>query len=355
MVATPSCQSPAQSKPRPSSTLAPAVAGRISTYLANLLPAFNGSVLVAKDGKVVYASTIGMADITARVPITRETKFRIGSITKTFTAAAVMLLDQQGKVSLTDSVCKYETTCPDAWREITIRNLLTHTSGIPDYLRPLTLGEFNRPTPPERLVDLIRDQPLAFRPGTQFQYSNTNYILLGLAVEHASGQSWDAFVRDKMLDPLALANTGYQRDFSSVPGHATGYGFKTTDVSETVPTDEAAFSDGGLYSTVDDLYQWDRSLDMNKILSKSTLDQMFRPWGGLGLNPVPGQQTPGYGWYLEHQGGVGQIVYHGGSIPGFAAADYRYIDQGLIVIVLSNYYWSPAEKIARAISNLARG
>ena len=319
-------------------------------YLEGLAKAdrFSGAVLVASAGKPVLRQAFGMADWAGKVPNRPETRFRIGSITKTFTATAVMMLVQEGKLHLADSVCTHVAGCPHQWSAATIRNLLTHTSGIPDYLAPISLAQFNSPTPPQAILDLVRDSPLAFKPGTRYQYSNTNYLLLGLVVESTSGMTYADFLQQRIFKPLGMTGSGYSRDFSLVQRHATGYGYKTSSRDEVIPTDEAAFSDGGLYSTVDDLLRFDQALYGTQLLTRATVDEMFTPWGGADLSPG-GSQVTGLGWSLGEDPHGAKVVFHGGQIPGFNALLSRDIGSHVAVIVLSNYYWAPVDTVVSAL------
>jgi CubicO group peptidase (beta-lactamase class C family) len=313
---------------------------------------FSGAVLVAKAGRPVLRQAFGMADWSARVVNRPETRFRIGSITKTLTATAVMILIQEERLQLADSPCLYVAGCPDPWHTVTIRNLLTHTSGIPDYLAPISLAQFNSPMPPRAILDLVRGSPLQFAPGTKYQYSNSNYLMLGLVIEGVSGTSYGAFLQERIFKPLGMLGSGYSRDFSVVPHHATGYGYKTASRSETIPTDEAAFSDGGLYSTVDDLLRFDQALYGSELLSTATTDEMFTPWGGGDLHPS-GAQVTGLGWNLGEDPHGARVVFHGGQIPGFNALFSRDIGPRVTVIILSNYYWAPVDTVASALYSRA--
>src|SRR5579859_1349223 len=285
---------------------------------------FSGAALVAVNGRVLLQSSIGYADWSKKTAIRPDTPFRIGSITKVFTATAVMLLVQDGRLRLDDAACQYVAVCPKAWRPVTIRNLLTHTSGIPDYLRPISLAQFNSPTPPRDLLALVADRPLSFPPGSGYAYSNTGYVLLGLTIESLSNLSYGAYLEQKIFGPLGMTGSGYERDFSQVPNSATGYGFQTRTVTETIPTSEAAFSDGGLYSTVIDLLKFDRALTDHRLLTAAVEEQMFTSWGG----PAPGfpvRSDIGLGWLLKRDTAGAPVVYHGGQIPGFHAAFERHL------------------------------
>ncbi len=312
---------------------------------------FSGAVAVAVGGRVILQSSVGYADWKTKTLIRPDTPFRIGSITKVFTATAVMLLVQDGKLRLDDEACSYVADCPRAWSDVTVRNLLTHTSGIPDYLAPITLSQFNAPTPPRALLALVADKPLNFPPGSGYGYSNTNYVLLGLIIESLSGLSYDAYLQQRIFGPLGMRGSGYERDFSRVPNAATGYGYKTLSRTEAIPTDEAAFSDGGLHSTIDDLLKFDRALTDHRLLTAALEDQMFTPWGGAA--DFPNDAHIGLGWLIKRDQFGATVVYHGGQIPGFNAAFERDLGSHVTAVVLSNFYWADSGQIASVLVNAA--
>jgi CubicO group peptidase (beta-lactamase class C family) len=344
---------PFQGSPSPSPGSA-TFAARETRYLRGLSEAgqFSGAVLVAIRGRVVLRTAVGMADTGRHVPNRPVTPFRIGSITKPITATAAMLLVQDGRLRLTDSVCQYADACPETWKPVTIRDLLQHTSGIPDYLPPITLAQFNAPTPPADLLALVKNRPLQSPPGTTYAYSNTNYVLLGLVIERVSGLDYATFLQRRIFLPLRMTGSGYQRDFSVVPGHSTGYGYRTQSTTEAIPTDEAAFADGGLYSTADDLLRFDQALYGDRLLSRTLVQQTLTPWRGPSAGLPSGVQA-GLGWDLRTDGSGHPVVFHGGQIPGFNAMLERHLGPRVTAIVLSNFYWAPAPGIASLLASQA--
>lgn len=313
---------------------------------------FSGSVLVAVGGRLLLRSAVGFADWNSKTLNRPDNRFRIGSITKAFTATGVMLLVQDGRLKLEDTACRFVADCPDAWRSVTVRNLLTHTSGIPDYLPSITLAQFNAPIPPPDLLALVANRPLSFSPSSEYGYSNTNYVLLGLIIENLSGLSYGAYLEQRIFRPLSMSGSGYERDFTRVPNSATGYGYKTSSTTETIPTDEAAFSDGGLYSTVDDLLRFDQALVDHRLLTAALEDQMFIPWGGA-VASFPARSDIGLGWLLKRDGAGASVAFHGGQIPGFNAAFERHLGPHVTVVVLSNFYWAASSEIASLLANQA--
>ncbi len=302
---------------------------------------FSGTAFVAQDGRVVLSKGYGMANIELDVANSPQTKFRLGSITKQFTAAAILLLQEQGKLSVQDPVCKFVTDCPPAWQPLTIHHLLTHSGGVPnftsfpDYTKLQTL-----PAPVDSLLGRFRDKPLAFTPGEKFSYSNSGYVLLGAIIEKASGQTYGDFVRARIFEPLNMKNSGYDRHDLIIKNRATGYandGSKWTNspyLDMTIP--HAA---GALYSTVEDLYLWDQSLYSEKLLSAKSLALMFTP----ALNEYA------YGWTVGTQFNKKRIG-HGGGINGFATNITRYPEDKVTVIVLSNLQSANTGKLGRDLA-----
>ncbi len=238
------------------------------------------SVLVTKDGAVLLRKAYGLADVELQVPIAPEMVFRIGSVTKQFTAAAVLLLEQEGKLSIGDDIRKYLPDYPTEGHTITIEHLLTHTSGIRSYTdissfsdrmrEDMTVGE---------IIDLFKDEPLAFEPGDKFAYNNSGYILLGAIIEKVTGKSYEAFLRERIFDPLGMEHTSYGERSKIVPDRARGYDGRNgrfgnaAYLSMTLP-----FSAGALLSTVDDLGKWDQALYSNRLLSPDSLDKWWKPF-----------------------------------------------------------------------------
>jgi CubicO group peptidase (beta-lactamase class C family) len=328
---------------------AQAEAAKIDEYLnaAVRAEAFSGAVLVARRGGFVWAKGYGMADYENRVPNTSKTKFRIGSLTKQFTAAAVLLLQERGKLSVEDSVCKHVEPCPEAWQPVRIHHLLSHTSGVPNFTSfPDYLKTMGNPSPPAETVKRFRDLPLEFAPGEGWKYSNSGYVLLGHVVERASGQSYEAFLAENVFKPLKMESTGYEGPRPDAKERAKGYAFTAGD-----PPRPAAHIDmtlphaaGALYSTVEDLHKWSESLDAERVLRKSSLEAMFKPV----------RNDYAYGWGVG-RAGTRLRHSHAGGINGFASYIARFPDDGLTVIVLANNEAAPSGRVARDLSAIALG
>lgn len=288
---------------------------------------FNGYVLVARDGKAVFSKGYGMANFEDDAPNTPQTKFRLASITKGFTAMAVMMLREKGQLNLQDSVCKYLPDCPATWKPITLRHLLSHTSGIPDYtslpgfMRTISLRLTN-----DELTASFMDKPLLFAPGETFSYSNSNYILLGQIIEKLSGQSYGSFIRENIFAPLRMMNSGYDDNSTILKGRAVGY-LKQGDVLINARYMDMtnAYSAGALYSTAEDLLLWSQALYTEKLASKNSLDEIF----------TPGKGGVGYGWFINRDFNR-VLITQSGLNSGFAAQIFRYPDDKVSVILLSN-------------------
>ncbi len=308
---------------------------RVEEYMAARVKRdhFSGSILIAREGNILFSKGYGMANHELDVPNTPQTKYRLGSITKQFTAMAILILQRQGKLSIHDKIKKYMVDAPKAWDEITIEHLLTHTSGIYNYTESL---EFLKTLPVrvtlKELIAKFKDRPLNFKPGEKFSYSNSGYVVLGQIIETASGQNYPSFMKQAIFDPLGMNETGYDNATSILKHRASGYvrrlGIVLTNcdyVDMSIP--HAA---GALYSTTLDLLKWDQALYTEKLVPRSSLDAMFTSHKG----------NYGYGWLIDKQ--FGQTRYeHGGGIMGFVTIIERFPDDKLLVVALSNLENSP--------------
>jgi|DewCreStandDraft_5_1066085.scaffolds.fasta_scaffold00029_124 CubicO group peptidase (beta-lactamase class C family) len=309
---------------------------------------FSGAILVAREGKVLLSKGYGWANAEHEVPNTPQTKFRLGSITKQFTAMAILLLEERGRLKVHDPICTYVPNCPEAWREITIHHLLTHTSGIPnftnfpDYAKTQCLPE---PSPPASTLERFRDKPLDFPPGERMSYSNSGYIVLGYILEKVAGESYEAFLRKNIFEPLKMVNTGYDTNRQILKHRASGYTWQgdalinAAYIDMTIP--HAA---GALYSTVEDLYLWDQALYTERLVSKTSLEKMFTPF----------KDDYAYGWIVTTHLGR-KVIGHGGRINGFSTFLARYPDDKVLVVVLSNLESAPSGRIARDLAAIVFG
>jgi CubicO group peptidase (beta-lactamase class C family) len=307
---------------------------------------FMGSVLVVDGDHVLLDRGYGMADLDWAVPDAPDVKFRIGSLTKQFTAALVLLLEQDGKLSLSDPISLRLPEAPAAWAKITIAQLLHHTSGIPDFTADPRFGVWSAsPRTPKEIIALVADKPLDFPTGSKFAYSNTNYEVLGAIIERVSGRTYADVLKSRLLAPLGLKDTGLDADDLVLPHRASGYARNesawTYARSESMSVPWAA---GAMYSTTADLTRWAQALHGGKVLSAASLAQMTTPGlGGYGMGLVIG----------KHAGEP--IIWHNGGIEGFHSYLAWLPQQRLTVVVLSNDEAAPVELIGGQLIDVAAG
>jgi CubicO group peptidase (beta-lactamase class C family) len=312
------------------------------------------AVLVTKDGEVLLRKGYGLAELELSVPIEPDMVFRIGSVTKQFTAAAILLLEQQGKLSVQDDIRKHLPDYPTGGRTIRIEHLLTHTSGIRSYTDMQAFWERMRDDlTVDELIATFRDEPLGFEPGEKYAYNNSGYVLLGAIIEKASGKSYEAFLRENIFEPLEMSRSYYGSASRIIPGRAQGYGgangeFANAEyLSMTLP-----YAAGSLLSTVDDLAKWDRALYGTKLLSGASLDKWWKPY-----RIASGESTHyGYGWSLSSYQGR-QVIGHGGGINGFLCQVLRVPEERIFVAVLTNRNEEKADPdlVARKLAAAAIG
>jgi D-alanyl-D-alanine carboxypeptidase len=288
------------------------------------------ALTVVRDGRVVKERGYGLANVELNVPVTPETVFEIGSVSKQVTAAAVMLLVEEGRLSLEDKISKHLPGTPAAWNAVTVRHLLTHTSGIKNYtgLPGFALSERLKR---EDFIKRIGAHPLAFAPGDAHSYGNTNYNLLGHIIESVSGKSYWQFVRERIFRPLGMAATDDRDPRNLLKNRANGYEWEGGALVGRDNDLTDVFSAGAIVSTVRDLVKWDAALEGERLLKRSSLERI---WTRTRLND--GREHPyGLGWYVENVRGV-RRVRHNGQTAGFAASIARYREERLTVIVLCN-------------------
>ena len=307
---------------------------------------FMGTVLVARGDKIVFSKAYGTANFEKKTPNTLNTKFRLGSVTKQFTAAAVLLLEERGKLKTSDLVKKYYPEAPAAWDKITLAHLLTHTSGIPNFTSFPDYAQFSKqPNTPIELVQRFRDKPLDFEPGAEMRYSNSGYVLLGFIIEKASGATYAKFVEENIFKPLGMKDSGYETATSPIPNLARGYVLGPNGptaanyLDMTVP-----LSAGGLYSTAPDLLRWTQALFANKLLSAAALTKMI----------TPAKNDYAFGVAIGNRAGM-RVIEHGGSIDGFDTKLAYYPDDKLTVVTLSNINGPGANNIADQLGSVVHG
>lgn len=304
---------------------------------------FMGSVLVARDGKVLFSNGYGFANIEHNVPNTVDTKFRLGSITKQFAALAILQLEERGKLSVKDPMCNYIADCADAWKPITIHHLLTHTSGLFNYTNDPEIYAKKIMLPSQQVESLarIKDRPLRFPVGEKFEYSNSGYIALGAIIEKASGMKWDAYLKKHVFDPAGMRDSGADDHATILKNRAAGYIGEMNSPYHDMTIPGAA---GALYSTVHDLLLWDQALYSEKLLKKQNIERLFRPEKG----------NYAYGWVVDKQHGR-PVYLHGGGIHGFTTTINRFPDEKLLVVALSNNSARGTGKIGADLAGIFLG
>jgi len=307
---------------------------------------FMGSVLVARDAKILLSKGYGSANLEWDIPNSPSAKFRLGSITKQFTAACILLLEERGQLKVEDQVKKYMADAPAAWDRVTIFNLLTHTSGIPSFtgFHDYHSTEAIAATP-EQLVARFRNKPLEFQPGEKWNYSNSGYVLLGYLIEKITQQSYRQFVQQNIFNPLGMKDSGYDSNSEVIPHRASGYTPGPNGVTNAGYIDMTIpLSAGALYSTTEDLLRWERGLMGGKLLSPASIEKMTTPFKndyafGLGVHTANGHK----------------MIDHGGGIEGFNTFLAYYPEDKLTVVVLANQNGQAPDAIANKLAAVAHG
>ena len=307
---------------------------------------FMGTVLVERDGKVLLDQGYGYANLEWKIPNSPTTKFRLGSVTKQFTSASILLLEERGKLNINDPVKKYMADAPAAWDKVTIYHLLTHTSGIPSFTGfPDYTSTEAKASTPEQLVARFRDKPLNFQPGEKWEYSNSGYVLLGYLLEKISGQKYADFVEGNIFTPLGMKDSGYDSNSAIIAHRASGYSPAPNGTINSGYIDMSIpFSAGALYSTTEDLMRWEEGLFGGKVLSAPELQKMTTPFKsdyafGLGVREDHGHK----------------LIDHGGGIEGFNTYVSYYPNEKLAVIVLANLNGAAPGEIGHNLAAVVHG
>jgi CubicO group peptidase (beta-lactamase class C family) len=319
---------------------------------------FNGTVLVAESGKIIYKKGFGLADMEWNIPNKPDTKFRLGSITKQFTSLLILQLVEEGKLSLED---KLSDILPyyraDTGMKVTIHHLLTHTSGIPSYTNLPNFGrEISRnPYPVEEFVKKFCSGDLEFEPGAKFSYNNSGYFLLGAVIEKISGKPYEKILEERIFKPLGMKNSGFDHHDTIMPNRASGYEQSLEGYSNAPYLDMSLpYAAGSLYSTVEDLFIWDQALYSDRLLSVKTKELIFKPH----------VQNPGgaygYGWAvgkkkLPQSKREVSFVAHGGGINGFNTLIERYVDDKHLIVLLNNTGGTNLGEMSTAIGRILHG
>lgn len=315
---------------------------------------FNGTALVAVGGKVIFKKGYGLANMEWKIPNKPDTKFRLGSITKQFTSMLILQLVEQGKVALdakmTDYLPDYRK---DTGEKVTIHHLLTHSSGIPSYTsQPNFFKEVSRdPYSVDEFIEKYCSGDLEFEPGSRYLYNNSGYFLLGAIIEKVTGKKYEEVLKENILDPLGMKNTGYDHHNTIIANRAAGYS-KTFDGYENAPYLDMSlpYAAGSLYSTVEDLYIWDQALYTEKLLSKKMKELMFKPH----------ISNYGYGWGIRKKSLPESkeeftSISHGGGINGFNTLIERLVDDKHLIVLFNNTPEASLGAMSTGIINILNG
>ncbi len=319
---------------------------------------FNGSVLVAENGKVIFKKGFGWANMEWDIPNQPNTKHRLGSITKQFTAVLILQLAEQGKLKLDEKVTTYLPDYPkETGDQITIHHLLTHTSGIPNYTSfPNFFRDKTRdPYTPEEFVHVFADSTLDFSPGEKFAYSNSGYFLLGVIIEKVSGKSYEELLHENIFTPLKMSGTGYDHHSTIMKNRAAGYDKNGNEYTNTAYLDMSIpYAAGSLYSTVEDLYTWDQALYTNQLLSQKYMDLMFTPH----ISAFGGNYGYGWGIFKMPMEGVDDgltMIGHGGGINGFNTNIARLTEDKHLIVLFNNTGGANLNQMTLDIVNILYG
>lgn len=286
------------------------------------------AVIVIQNGNILHKNGYGLANLELDVPVAPNTKFRLCSLSKQFTAMAIMQLYDRGLLNLDDTIIKY---LPEyvKWEKVTIRHLLNHTSGITSFPKPKSWQE---PYTFEKMIETFKDEPLEFPPGERFSYCNNGYDVMAYLIEKVTGKCYEAYMKDNIFQPTGMIDSGCDYCTPITKNRASGYAFKDGKLENPYFYDTSLLiASGGLYSTVEDMYLWDQALYTDKLVKQSTLEQAFIP-GTLN----DGSKTSyGFGWMIHDYFGLRELDHLGGQ-PGFSTYIGRYIDVHFTIVILSN-------------------
>jgi CubicO group peptidase (beta-lactamase class C family) len=306
------------------------------------------ALLVSRNGQVIRRQGYGMANVELQVPVKPETIFQSGSVGKQFTATAVMMLVEEGKIGLDDPLTKYFPAAPETWKVVTIRELLSHTAGFTDYPKDF---DMRKDYTEAELLKIVEGIPLAFPPGTSWSYSNLGFLTLGIVIHKVTGEFYGDFLQERIFRPLGMNTTRIISEADIVPNRSAGYrldkgALKNQEwVSPTLNTT----ADGSLYFSIEDLAKWDAALYTEKLLKRSSLEQM---WTVAKLNTgQPNSGDYGFGWFIETKNGH-RIMEHAGSWQGFETQISRYVDDKLTVVILDNLADSDPKQFADHVADM---
>ena len=318
-----------------------------------LVPAFDvdgpgGTFLVAKDGQVLYRKAFGNANLELDVPMRPEHVFNIGSMTKQFTAIGILMLEEQGLLSLTDEITKYIPAYPTQGTKITIHHLLTHTSGIRSFTNVRSIRDkIRHDIAPIELINLISEEPMDFLPGEAFKYNNSGYFILGYIIEVVSGMPYSQFIEEQLFQKINMNTSRYASHGAVIKNRASGYHQRDNYINNRYISYTLPYASGSLMSTVDDMLKWQEAIKNNLLINEGTTQKVFTNYtlnNGESINY-------GYGWHIRELNGM-QSREHGGSIFGYKSMAVYVSQEDLYVIGLTNCDCVSPTKITREIAEL---
>ena len=306
------------------------------------------ALLVSRGGQVIRAQGYGMANVELQVPVKPETIFQSGSVGKQFTATAVMMLVEEGKIGLEDPLTKFFPDAPATWQQVTIRQLLSHTAGFTDYPKDF---DMRKDYTEAELLKIVKGIPLAFPPGTSWDYSNLGFLTLGIVIHKVTGEFYGDFLQERIFRPLGMTTTRIISEADIVPNRSAGYRLVKGELKnqEWVAPRLNTAADGSLYFSILDLAKWDAALYTEKLLKRSSLEQM---WTVAKLsNGKPNSGHYGFGWFIENRNGH-RVVEHAGAWQGFETQISHYVDDQITVVVLTNLAETKPETFANHVAEM---
>ncbi|KAA3658611.1 MAG: class A beta-lactamase-related serine hydrolase [Calditrichaeota bacterium] len=307
-----------------------------------------GLVAVVSKGEILHLRTYGFANVELAVPVSDSTVFEIGSISKQFVAATVMLLVEKNKLALDDPIHKYLAYLPSEWLGVTIRQMLTHTSGIPDYEEIRTYDAYRFRLTPEEVIRIAHSRPMDFAPGTGRYYSNTGYFLLSMIVEQVEGEPLGQILQKRIFKPLQMTQTRFADPEAIIPHRASGYWVNKVNqlINRQATETSSTLGAGGLLSSVYDLAKWDAALHGDKFLSEKSKTEMWTP----AILPDGKNTEYGFGWRVAPYKGL-KSQSHSGQVAGFVAYFSRFPEQEIAIIIFLNRYRVRANPIKDAVAH----
>jgi CubicO group peptidase (beta-lactamase class C family) len=306
------------------------------------------ALLVSRGGQPVRAQGYGLANLELQVPVKSETIFQSGSVGKQFTATAVMMLVEEGKIGLEDPLTKYFPDAPATWKQVTVRELLSHTAGFTDYPKDF---DYRKDYTEAELLKIVEGIPLAYAPGTSWSYSNLGFLTLGILIHKVTGEFYGDFLQERIFRPLDMRTTRIINEADIIPNRSAGYRLRKGELKnqEWVSPELNTTADGSLYFSILDLAKWDAALYTEKLLKRSSLDQMWTVAKLSSGQPNSGEY--GFAWFIRDKNGH-HIVEHEGQWQGFETQISRYVDDKLTVVVLTNLGDAEPERIAHQVAEL---